>query len=341
MRDHPLLELTRVRYREIAREPEALFWAFVFPLLMAAGLGVAFRNQPPAVLKVAVVTADLAQSVKREALLEVQELPAAAAAEALRTGKVALLAEPGAGGGVVYRYDDTNPEGRTARMLADRAVQRAAGRADPVGSSDAIMREPGSRYIDFLLSGLLGMNLMNTSIFGLGFTVVDARRKKLMKRLMASPMPRAYYLLSFLISRLGMLALEVLLVVGFGVLVFGVPLRGSWIALACVCLAGALAFSALGLLLASRAQTVEAVSGLMNLVMMPMWIVSGVFFSAQRFPDAVQPAIKALPLTALIDALRANMLQAAGFPQLAPQLAILAGWMVVCFALALKLFRWR
>lgn len=341
MRDHPLLELTRVRYREIAREPEALFWAFVFPLLMAAGLGIAFRNQPPAVLKVAVVTADLAQSVKREALLEVQELPAAAGAEALRTGRVALLAEPGAGGGVVYRYDDTNPEGRTARMLADRAVQRAAGRADPVGSSDAIMREPGSRYIDFLLSGLLGMNLMNTSIFGLGFTVVDARRKKLMKRLMASPMPRPYYLLSFLISRLGMLALEVLLVVGFGVLVFGVPLRGSWIALACVCLAGALAFSALGLLLASRAQTVEAVSGLMNLVMMPMWIVSGVFFSAQRFPDAVQPAIKALPLTALIDALRANMLQAAGFSQLAPQLAILAGWMVVCFALALKLFRWR
>lgn len=341
MRDHPLLELTRVRYREIAREPEALFWAFVFPLLMAAGLGIAFRNQPPAVLKVAVVTADLAQSVKREALLEVQELPAPAAAEALRTGKVALLAEPGAGGGVVYRYDDTNPEGRTARMLADRAVQRAAGRADPVGSSDAIMREPGSRYIDFLLSGLLGMNLMNTSIFGLGFTVVDARRKKLMKRLMASPMPRAYYLLSFLISRLGMLALEVLLVVGFGVLVFGVPLRGSWIALACVCLAGALAFSALGLLLASRAQTVEAVSGLMNLVMMPMWIVSGVFFSAQRFPDAVQPAIKALPLTALIDALRANMLQAAGFSQVAPQLAILAAWMIVCFTLALKLFRWR
>jgi hypothetical protein len=179
MRNHPLLELTRVRYFEIIREPEALFWAFVFPLLMAAGLGLAFRNQPPQVLKVAVVTAGLAQSVKSEPLLEVQELPADAAAETLRTGKVALLAEPGAGGGVVYRYDDTNPEGRTARMLADRAVQRAAGRADPVGATDAIMREPGSRYIDFLLSGLLGMNLMNTSIFGLGFTVVDARRRKL------------------------------------------------------------------------------------------------------------------------------------------------------------------
>ena len=110
---------------------------------------------------------------------------------ALRTGKVALVAEPGADGAVVYRYDDTNPEGRTARMLADRAMQRAAGRLDPVAGSDQIMREPGSRYIDFLIPGLLGMNLMGSAIWGMGFAIVDARRKKLMKRLVATPMPRA------------------------------------------------------------------------------------------------------------------------------------------------------
>ena len=257
-------------------------------------MGIAFRNRPADVLKIVSVTPQLTQSLRQEKLLDVQQLPASAAEEALRTGKVALLAEPGPGGTVVFRYDDTNPEGRTARMLADRAVQRAAGRADPVASSDELIREPGSRYIDFLLPGLLGMNLMGSAIWGLGFAIVDARRKKLMKRLIATPMPRHYYLLSFILSRLLLLVIEVGAVLGFGALVFHVPVRGSWLVLAVLCALGSLSFSALGLLIASRAQTIEAASGLMNLVMMPMWIVSGVFFSAQRFPDALQPVIKGL-----------------------------------------------
>lgn len=339
--DHPLVQLTFVRFREFMREPEALFWVFVFPILLAAGLGIAFRNRPADVLTIVAVTPQLTQSLRQEKLLDVQQLPPAAAEEALRTGKAALLAEPGPGGAVVFRYDDTNPEGRAARMLADRAVQRAAGRADPVSSSDELIREPGSRYIDFLLPGLLGMNLMGSAIWGLGFAIVDARRKKLMKRLIATPMPRHYYLLSFILSRLLLLVIEVGAVLGFGALVFHVPVRGSWLDLAALCVLGSLSFSALGLLIASRAQTIEAASGLMNLAMMPMWIVSGVFFSAQRFPGGLQPAIKALPLTALIDALRANMLQGADFSRLAPQLSILGAWLLVCFALALRLFRWR
>jgi ABC-type multidrug transport system permease subunit len=129
--------------------------------------------------------------------------------------------------------------------------------------------------------------------------------------------------------------------VGFGIVVFQVPVRGSLWMLVALCVLGSLSFSALGLLIASRAQTIEAASGLMNLVMMPMWIVSGVFFSSQRFPTALQPVIATLPLTALIDALRANILQGAALAQIAPQMGILAGWLVVCFALALRLFRWR
>jgi ABC-type polysaccharide/polyol phosphate export permease len=339
--DHPLVQLTIVRFREFMREPEALFWVFIFPILLAAGLGIAFRNRPADVLKIVAVTPQLTQSLQQEKLLDVQQLAPAAAEEALRTGKAALLAEPGPGGAVVFRFDDTNPEGRAARMLADRAIQRAAGRADPVASSDELIREPGSRYIDFLLPGLLGMNLMGSAIWGLGFAIVDARRKKLMKRLIATPMPRHYYLLSFILSRLFLLVIEVGAVLGFGALVFHVPVRGSWLDLAALCILGSLSFSALGLLIASRAQTIEAASGLMNLVMMPMWIVSGVFFSAQRFPDALQPVIKALPLTALIDALRANMLQGADFSRLAPQLSILGAWLMVSFALAMRLFRWR
>jgi len=203
------------------------------------------------------------------------------------------------------------------------------------------MRETGSRYIDFLIPGLLGMNLMGSAIWSMGFAIVDARRKKLLKRLVASPMPRPYYLLSFLLSRILLLVVDAGALVGSGALLFHVPVRGSLIDLGAVCLLSSLSFSALGLLLASRARTIEAASGLMNLVMMPMWIASGVFFSSQKFPDVMQPIIKALPLTAVIDALRANMLQGANLAQMAPQVAIIAFWLVICFALALKLFRWR
>jgi ABC-2 type transport system permease protein len=293
------------------------------------------------VLKIATVASALTQSLEHEKLLAVVQLDSNAAEEALRTGKVALLAVPGPNGSVVYRYDDTNPEGRTARMLADRALQQAAGRVNPVSTKDVLMREAGSRYIDFLIPGLLGMNLMGSAIWGMGFTVVDARRKKLLKRLIATPMPKPYFLLSYVLSRILMLVAEVGIVLGFGTWIFHVPVRGSLLDLAVVCLLGSLAFSALGLLLASRAKTIEAASGLMNAVMLPMWIASGVFFSAQRFPDVVQPFIKALPLTAAIDALRANMLQGANLVQLAPQIGVLGAWLLVCFVLALKLFRWR
>lgn len=339
--DHALVQLTLVRFLEFMREPEALFWVFVFPTLLAAGLGIAFRNRPPDVLRVAAVTPEIAQSLRQEKLLQVQQMDPETAREALRTGKVALLASPGSSGAIEYHYDDTNPEGRTARLLVDRAIQKAAGRVDPVMTTDQIMRETGSRYIDFLIPGLLGMNLMGSAIWGMGFAIVDARRKKLLKRLVASPMPRPYYLLSFLLSRILMLVVEVGVLVGFGVLLFHVPVRGSLVDLGIICVVASLSFSALGVLIASRARTIEAASGLMNVVMMPMWIASGVFFSSQKFPDAMQPFIKALPLTAVIDALRANMLQGSNVAHLAPQVGIILFWLVVCFAFALKLFRWR
>src|SRR5271156_5822599 len=225
--EHPLVQLTIVRFLETLREPEALFWIFAFPILLAGGLGIAFRNRPAEVLKIATVTPQLTQSLQKEKLLSVQQLDMPAAEEALRTGKIALLAVPGANGAIIYRYDDTNPEGRTARMLADRAVQQAAGRVNPVASSEQWMREPGSRYIDFLIPGLLGMNLMGSAIWGLGFSIVDARRKNLIKRLIATPMPRYTYLASFALSRIVLLVIEVVVLLGFGVVAFHVPVRGS------------------------------------------------------------------------------------------------------------------
>jgi len=340
-RDHPLSQLTLVRVREFIREPEALFWSLLFPILLAAGLGVAFRNRPPEVLKIAATDERLLQSLRRAPLLDVQQRTPEAGELAVRTGEVALLVTRGDADAVVYRYDDTNPEGRSARMLADDAIQLAGGRTDPVAAADRLMREAGSRYIDFLIPGLVGMGIMGNSIWGLGFSIVDARRRKLMKRIVATPMPRHYYLLSFLLFRMALLVVEVGVPVLFGLLAFGVPFRGSAWLMVSFCVLGSLSFSAIGLLIASRVRTIEAISGLTNVVMLPMWVLSGVFFSAQRFPDAVQPVISALPLTALIDALRAVMLRGTGLDGLLREAGTLAAWLVVCFVAALKLFRWR
>jgi len=185
------------------------------------------------------------------------------------------------------------------------------------------------------------MNLMGSAMWGLGFSIVDARQKKLLKRMVASPMPKWQYLASFLLSRLVMLLIEVGAFLTFARLAFGVPFRGSLIELGILCLLTSLAFSGLGLLTASRARTTEAVSGLMNLAMLPMWILSGVFFSASRFPALIQPVVRALPLTAAIDAMRGNMLQGMSLGQLMIPVAILLAWFVVPFAISLRIFRWR
>jgi len=339
--DHPLVQLTLVRVREFTREPEAVFWSLLFPVLITVGLGIAFQSRPPDVLKVATTSATLASSLRLEPGLDVVQLEPVAAARQLAIGGVVLLAEQSADGLVTYRYDDTNPESRTARMLADRAIQRGAGRADPVATTDMLVQEVGSRYVDFLVPGLVGLGVMTNTLWGLSFSIVDSRRRKLTKRLMATPMSRAHYLLSYLVWRLLVLVVEVGVPVAFGAWAFGVPVRGSLSTLVVISIVASLSFSAQALLLASRARTIEAASGLVNLMSVPMWILSGVFFSAQRFPDAVQPFIAALPLTALNDALRAHMLQGASLAEVAPQLGVLAAWLVICFALALRLFRWR
>ena len=346
LRDTSLAQLTLVRYREFLREPEAVFWVFVFPVLLAAGLGIAFRNRPAerqhvAVLSSAPGAASLAAALRGDSTLDVDLLDDSAAMRALRTGAAALVVIPRGGGAVSYRYDDTRPEARAARLVADAAVQRAAGRHDPVAAADQHIRERGSRYIDFVIPGLLGMNLMGSGIWGIGFAIVDARKKKLLKRLIATPMRKPEYLASFLLSRLTMLFFEVVTLLGFGALIFGVPLRGSFIVLAFICLVASLTFGAMGLLVASRARTVEGASGLMNLVMLPMWVFSGVFFSASNFPHTMQPFIQALPLTAVNNALRANMLQGASLGQVAGELGIALAWLVVSFLVSLKLFRWK
>jgi len=335
-----LYQLTVVRFRLFIREPEAIFWIFVFPILLAGGLGIAFRNRPADVLQVGATTVQLTHALAADKGLRATTMNEADGTRALATGSILLLAVQ-TPDGVSYKFDETNPDARTARMVVDRAIQTAAGQHEAVHVQNQLVRETGSRYIDFVVPGLLGMNLMGSAIWGMGFSIVESRQKKLLKRLVASPMPRWQYLASYLLSRLSMLVIEVAGFLGFARLIFGVPFRGSLWQLALLCVLTSMAFSALGLLVASRAKTMETASGLMNLVMLPMWILSGVFFSAARFPAVVQPVLRALPLTAAIDALRGNMLQGMNLGQLTIPIAILLTWLVMSFAVALRIFRWR
>jgi ABC-2 type transport system permease protein len=335
-----LFQLTATRFRLFLREPEALFWVFAFPILLAVGLGIAFRNRPADVLPVAATTPQLTQALAADKGLKATTMDEAAGTKALATGVINLLViqTPQS---VEYKYDDTNPDARNARLLVDRAIQTAAGRHDAVAAQNELIHETGARYIDFVIPGLLGMNLMGSAIWGLVFSIVEARQKRLLKRMVASPMPRWQYLASFLLSRLLMLVIEVVVFLGFAKIAFGVPFRGSLVELAILCVLTSLAFSAMGLLISSRAKTIEAASGLMNLAMLPMWILSGVFFSATRFPAIIQPLVRALPLTAAIDALRGNMLQGLSMVEMMTPVSILLAWLVVPFFVALKIFRWR
>ncbi|MCI0391610.1 MAG: ABC transporter permease [Acidobacteria bacterium] len=352
-RSHPLLELTLARMREFWRQPEAVFWVFVFPVLLAFALGIAFRNTAPEKMRIAVESSaanaqEIAAAIARAPDLQPVVMSPAEASQALRTGKVALVVQggiqlngQGSQPGFDLRFDPTRPESQVARRVVNDALQRAAGRADIVVVRDQNFTEPGARYIDFLIPGLIGLNLMGSGMWGLGFAIVQARKQRLLKRLAATPMRRWHFLLSFMLSRLAFLGLEVAAILAFAYFVFNVKVHGSLLNVTLVALLGSMTFAGIGLLVAARTQTIEGASGLMNLVMLPMWLLSGSFFSATRFPEFLQPLIKALPLTALNDSLRAVMNDGAGLSVIAISLVILLVWGLVSFIVALRIFRWQ
>ncbi len=340
-------QLLLVRMKELWREPEVIFWVFAFPLILAAGLGIAFRNKPADVSRVVVVEApgaahalELLKISPNANSIHAQAMPVADAFNQFRLGKYDLVVTPQPGGGFEFRYDPARPESAMARTVVDDALQTAAGRKNILPTSAQASSEPGARYVDFLIPGLLGMNLMNSGLWGIGFGLVDLRQRKLLKRFVASPMRRRDFLLALASSRLILTMIDLALLLGFGMLAFHMRVLGSWLSIVLVCVVGALCFGGVGLLTASRAQKIESVSGLINVVMMPMWIFSGVFFSYERFPAVVQPLIKALPLTALIDALRSTVLEGAPLTAQGTRLLVMGLWGGVCYLLAQRWFRW-
>ncbi|MDR0787328.1 MAG: ABC transporter permease [Gemmatimonadota bacterium] len=337
-------ELALMRVRTFLREPEAFFWTFGFPILMTIGLGLAFREEAaPAPVLIGVETGTVAESwfgaLSADPELEPMWLDTEAADRALRRGEVPLVLS--GADTLVFRYDPAREESRVARLLAEAAIQRGAGVEPAVVINSDANRLPGGRYIDWLVPGLIGLNLMSTGIWGIGFGLVFMREKKQLKRLVATPMKRSDFLIAQLFGRLAFVLIEVPPVVIFGWLAFGVRMVGSPALFTMVVFLGALAFAGIGLLAASRAKTIEGVGGINNLIMVPMFVLSGVFFSPNRFPEVMQPFIRALPLTALNGALRGVYNEGLGFGAIAPEIAILSIWTIVTFVVALRIFRWR
>jgi ABC-2 type transport system permease protein len=338
------VQLTLMRLRELRREPGTLFWVFAFPILISVALGLAFRNTGPEPVRVGVlpgVAADVTSALVAGGV-KVRALDEPTARDELRAGRVALVLAPSAGGdaALAYRFDPMRPEARLGRAVVDDVLQRAAGRRDPRAVRDELVSQRGARYIDFLIPGMIGMNLMSGSMWGIGWVLVNMRVRKLLKRLLAAPMRRRHLFYAQALARLVIIPIELAVILIFARLAFDVRMTGSWIALAAVSLIGSASFAGMAILVASRAQNSETVSGLMNLVMLPMFVLSGVFFSSSHFPAAMQPAINALPLTALCNGLRAVIVDGAGLAGIAGSLAVLAIWGALSFTLGLRLFRW-
>lgn len=348
-----LKELYFSRLREFSRVPSRIFWVYAFPTIMAVILAFAFRTQPVETLVIDVAKNgnegpilqafdDYAKSKKERGQPEFKPHVAseAEALHRLTTGKTSLVIVGQEQKQAVYHFDPTRPESKNARSAADDALQRAMGRKDVLASQNRYVEEPGTRYVDFLIPGLIGLNAMNGGLWGVGFLIVNFRRNGMLKRFLATPMPRSHFLMSILGARLTFLIPDVAVLLCVGHFVLNMPVRGSLMTIMVLMVVGSLASAGIGLLLASRTSTTEAVNGMINLVMMPQWLFSGVFFAYERFPEALHPLMQALPLTALLDGLRLVILEGAGLGQVWSQMAILAAWAVGTFALALRWFRW-
>jgi ABC-type multidrug transport system permease subunit len=340
---HPLVELTLARLREFVREPEAMFWTFGYPVIMSLALAFAFPSAELQPVLVGVPQGAAATAIRQTLAatpgVTVREVPPGDETRMLREGEIHILVEPA--DPPSYRFDKARQDSLPARLVVDNALKRAAGRTDPWTARELAVDVPGSRYIDWLIPGIIGTGLMANGMWGVGFSIVQARMRKVLKRMIASPMRRHHYLEAQLLARLTFLVPEVAFPLVFGVVAFGMPINGSLASIAAVVLLAALAFSALGLLLGTRARTFEGISGLMNIGMLPMWVLSGVFFSASNFPDAIQPLVQALPLTAANDALRAVILEGTSLQAIRGELAILLAWIVIPFAISLRIFKWQ
>jgi ABC-type polysaccharide/polyol phosphate export permease len=354
-----LWQIIVTRVKEFFRHPSAIFWVYIFPVLMAIVLGMAFENPNAETFIVDVQSAPGAALIvsalgktRPEIVIRTRSVDEATARMNLKTGRTMLVVVPKSTDGVAgvgpsldalqveYLFDATRQDSVAARRTVDDVLQRAAGRQDAIAIEDVRYREIGGRYIDFLVPGLIGAGLMSAGMWGVGFVVVDLRVRHLLKRFVTTPMNKAEFLAGLILSRFFFMMTEVALMLIAVWWLFDIHVRGSWLAFSIFIFLGAWVFAGMGLVVASRTMTLETASGIINLVMLPLWMISGIFFQSERFGEAVQPLIRLTPLAALIEGLRAIMIEGAGMGPSLYYMGVLLVWAVVCFVASLKLFRW-
>lgn len=354
-----LVEHIKGRWREFLREPSAAFWVVFMPLLWMIVLGIAFSNPKPSTYGIGVVTQ---KSIETETLA-VRKVHLALVAnpqlriftgspqflDTLQTrGEISLklainenrgIAEEGISD-VKYFFDPNNPEALASRQIVNDSIQRQAGRLDPLAVEDVPITANGQRYIDFLIPGLLGLSIMSSSLFGTGLTIVSNRKENLLKRYLATPMPKIDYLFSHVVGRLIILSVEFLTITLSGLLIFGFHVFGSILSYVFFCILGAASFTGISLFCACRSRNIAFMAGLVNLISIPSILLSGVFFSVSRYPDVMQSFLKFLPLNALIGALRGIALEAQPISALGFEAAVLVVYCAVSLGLARWLFKW-
>lgn len=354
--------LIKTRFVEFTRKPAAVFWTYVFPLVMMVVLGSAFRSQGTPTQPVAIVehaqASALAEKLQPSPWLKVEVLPEEVAVRQLRTGAIVSLIRVARGAAVEEGgqgadsmdtgippwevvYDPARPGGPMTELAIRQ--QLTASNQGPNTTPFQVVRfeEPGGRYIDFLVPGLIGMTLLGGGLWGVGYAIVDMRIRKLLKRYLATPMRKSDFLLGIVASRMLFMFPQVALILLVSRWVFGVINFGSWLELGLIILLGGLQFAGVGLLVASRTKTMESMSGLINLAMLPMWTLSGIFFSYQNFPEFLHWPIRLLPLTPILDAMRGVMLEGQSLTAFPVEMALILTWTLGTFLLALFTFRWN
>jgi ABC-type multidrug transport system permease subunit len=339
-----VLAILVARNREFYRDSAGLGWNLVMPILMVLAFAFIFRGEPEDVLKIGLLTPDGTLASARSPLLAVRHVtfvpvadPATAMVKVERHQLdllVDLRGEP------AYWVNLGSARGHIAERVLLGTYAEGEAREGPAPRRETVAGEALS-YADWVLPGVLAMNVMFSSLWGVGWVIVRYRKNGVLRRLQATPLSPFEFLTAQVLSRLLVVLGASLLVYLGATLVLDFPMRGSYAALAAVFTAGALCLISVGLVVAARLRTEELADGILNLISWPMLLLSGVWFSMEGTSPAARALSEAMPLTHLVAAARRVMIDGAGVAEVLPEIALLLGLALVLLATAARLFRWE
>jgi len=371
-----LVQLTKALFREIIREPGVLFWGILFPILMSLGLGLAFTKKADVIRKVAIVSAETKSDASSDTSILTDFLQKSCDANSpeeketwnwkyiirdeklgnsvflfynmkwdeamklLKRGTINVILI-GSESSVEYHFDPMNPDAELTYLKLFNIIGEGVTVAADSDSEIKPLTVTGTRYIDFLVPGLIAMGVMMSCMWGISYGIIEKRSKKLLRRLVATPMKKSYFLIALIMVRITMNFIESLVLFLFAMIAFKMTIQGDISALIMIFLAGNLAFAGIAVFVSSHTSNTEVGNGLINFVVFPMMVLSGIFFSYQNFPDWSLPFIKNLPLTMLTDGIRSIFNEGAGFPEVAIPIIILLSTGVIFFTAGLKIFKWH